>query len=105
MLSWPRIDGRVKRGVAACLLLGLVLDLTPSVGLAQQAPRIFPQSTQPKRPPEPGPNRKEPVLLRADRMTYDQDNEIISANGNVEISQGPWVLLADWSITTAARRS
>lgn len=94
-LSWPRFDGRVKRGVAACLLLGLVLDLTPSMGLAQQAPRIFPQNSQPKRPPEPGPNRKEQVLLRADRMTYDQDNEIISASGNVEISQGPWVLMAD----------
>jgi LPS-assembly protein len=38
---------------------------------------------------------KEPVLLKADQMDYDQNNEIVVASGKVEVAQGDTILLAD----------
>ena len=36
-----------------------------------------------------------PALISADEVTYDEDLEIVTATGNVEIAQGDRVLLAD----------
>ena len=36
-----------------------------------------------------------PVVLRADELTYDRDQGLIVASGNVEIAQGERILLAD----------
>jgi LPS-assembly protein len=41
------------------------------------------------------PNSKEPVLLSADEISYNEDLGIVVATGSVEISQGSRVLLAD----------
>lgn len=43
---------------------------------------------------QPRPSN-EPVLLNADHLTYDQNTGIVTAEGNVEISQGERVLMAD----------
>lgn len=40
-------------------------------------------------------DRKTPVLLTADKMSYDRNTGVVSASGNVEISQGRRVLKAD----------
>lgn len=40
-------------------------------------------------------DRKTPVLLTADKMAYDRNTGVVSAKGNVEISQGTRVLKAD----------
>ncbi|MFW0777722.1 MAG: LPS-assembly protein LptD [Rickettsiales bacterium] len=37
----------------------------------------------------------DPVLLTATQMDYDQQNNIVTATGNVEVTQGQTVLLAD----------
>lgn len=36
-----------------------------------------------------------PVLLQADELTYNEDLGVVTARGNVEMSQGPRVLMAD----------
>ncbi len=40
-------------------------------------------------------DRKTPVLLTADKMAYDRNTEVVTASGNVEISQGARILKAD----------
>lgn len=40
-------------------------------------------------------NPELPALISADEVTYDEDLEIVTATGNVEIAQGDRVLLAD----------
>lgn len=37
----------------------------------------------------------EPVLLAADVVEYDQQNDVVTATGNVEVAQGDIILLAD----------
>ncbi len=37
----------------------------------------------------------EPILLQADHLDYDQDNDIITATGHVEVSRDEQILLAD----------
>lgn len=41
------------------------------------------------------PSRDEPVLLNADTMLYEQDQGLVTAEGNVQISQGQRILQAD----------
>ena len=36
-----------------------------------------------------------PVMLQADELTYDEGLGIVTARGNVEMSQGPRLLMAD----------
>ncbi|GHD49602.1 LPS-assembly protein LptD [Thalassobaculum fulvum] len=38
---------------------------------------------------------KTPVLLQAEELTYNEDLGVVTARGNVEMSQGPRVLMAD----------
>lgn len=44
---------------------------------------------------QPAFSQKEPVLLSADAVEYDQHNDIVTASGHVEISQGDTVILTD----------
>lgn len=44
---------------------------------------------------EPVAGTSTPVVVRADKLTYDQKEGIVEAIGNVEIAQGQRVLLAD----------
>lgn len=44
---------------------------------------------------EPTGEKKQEVLIRADKMTYDANTNVVTAEGNVEVSYGPRTLLAD----------
>jgi LPS-assembly protein len=76
----------------------LALVLAPQVH--GQAGRI-PGFDAPLFPPQPAQPPRQPVeagqayLLTADSMTYDRDNEIVTATGSVEIVQGDRVLRGD----------
>ena len=59
--------------------LAAALLLAPGSGLRAQAPNV--------------PDL--PVLLSADQVTYDENLEVVTASGNVEIAQEDRVLLAD----------
>ena len=48
---------------------------------------------------------KEPVLLSAQEVDYDQNADVVTANGNVEISQGQTIILADMLIYDQARNT
>jgi LPS-assembly protein len=54
--------------------------------------------------PAQPPPAEPPVLFSADEMSYDQNLGIVTARGNVEISQGERVLLAD-SVTYYEREN
>ncbi|HXV23546.1 MAG TPA: LPS assembly protein LptD [Alphaproteobacteria bacterium] len=41
------------------------------------------------------PSEDQPVLLMADEVSYDRDLGVVTARGNVELSQGDRILLAD----------
>lgn len=71
----PRVGGAAASLLASGLL---ALSLLARPALAATAP-------------EAG----KPVLLTADQMSFDRDNQVVTAEGNVEISQGPRVLKAD----------
>jgi LPS-assembly protein len=45
-------------------------------------------------PAAPGPAKNE-VLFRADQLVYDQRTQVVTASGNVEVTQGGRVLTAD----------
>jgi LPS-assembly protein len=78
------------------LVLGLPLLLS-TTALAAPPPikNFFPPKANPKVGQSPPVNPHGQFLLRADEVTYDQDMDIATATGNVEISQGDRVLLAD----------
>jgi LPS-assembly protein len=65
----------------ATLAAGIAMTLSLEVGRAA--------AQQPSRPTEL------PAVLKADEVTYDQDLDIVTASGHVEISQGDRVLRAD----------
>lgn len=52
-------------------------------------------SSSGKKAPVETPTKNEPVLLQADELTYDEELGIVTARGNVEISQGDNVVHAD----------
>ena len=66
------------RTVAAAFLIAVLFVATPRGGAAQQAD-----------------SRKSPVILQADELIHDSNNGIVIASGNVEAAQGERVLLAD----------
>lgn len=85
-------------------LISILLASSFSVSLAAaagHAPTIIPlglrlsedpTATQPAGAPDA---KKEEVLIRADKMTYDANNKVVTAEGNVEVTYGPRTLLAD----------
>lgn len=64
--------------IAAGLGMALSLEVSPAAGQARQ-PSEFEQ----------------PAMLKADEVTYDQELDIVTASGHVEITQGDRVLRAD----------
>lgn len=80
-------------------LFAIALGLAPLVAAAdvaaQTKAQFFPQSSLPKRDNSQPLDPKGEFLMRADEVSYDRNNEIVTATGNVEISQGNRMLLAD----------
>ncbi len=56
---------------------------------------MFPPINDKDEAPRPGIDPKGEFLIRADEMLYDRENEIVTASGSVEISQGERTLRAD----------
>jgi len=77
-------------------VLGVLLPALAAAAAALCPPAVGPADAQilGQRLEEHG-FREQPVLLNADEMVYDRDSEIVTARGNVEISQGQRLLLAD----------
>ncbi|MDE1147681.1 MAG: LPS assembly protein LptD [Azospirillaceae bacterium] len=91
-----------RRVIGAALMVGLLSTTAlASRALAQQAPSPVAPTSQAKPvaapAPAPAPAGKEqpPVLLEADQVDTDNDLGITTATGNVQLSQGGHVVLAD----------
>lgn len=80
-----RIGKRI-RGITASVLAG-ALALALFVGHGPGGTTAFAQETQDKQPPY--------VLLRADEVIYDENTEIVTAIGKVEIAHEEEILRAD----------
>jgi len=72
-------------GIAAILLAVPFATLPPSSAHAQTNPKSTLQNTEPD----------QPMLLQADEMIYDNQNNRVTAVGNVEIYYGTYTLIAD----------
>ena len=81
---------RLRGVVLACVLAAFAACLTPWQPAFGQAQTNLEQLVQP-----PKIDSAEPMLLQADEMVYDNDNNRITAKGNVEIYYGNYTLLAD----------
>ena len=81
---------RLRGVVFACVLAAFAACLTPWQPAFGQAQTNLEQLVQP-----PKIDSAEPMLLQADEMVYDNDNNRITAKGNVEIYYGNYTLLAD----------
>src|SRR5271170_617628 len=79
---------------ALAIGLPLLLSTTALAG-PPEVKNFFPPHANPKIGQSAPVNPHGPFLLRADEITYDQDMDIATATGNVEVSQGDRVLLAD----------
>src|SRR4051794_28760631 len=94
--------GRTLGALAIGLPLLLATTALTTIALttiARAAPppvkNFFPPKANPKVGQSAPVNPRGPFLLRADEITYDQDMDIATATGNVEISQGDRVIMAD----------
>lgn len=79
----------------SCLffLLASSVVITPAYG-AQKAKKNT-SFSQSKLKEKPVFSKKDPVLLSSDKIEYDQNNDVITASGHVEISQGDTIILCD----------
>jgi LPS-assembly protein len=66
------------------LLATLVFMAIVLVGVGSTAPRA-----------DELPSGEQPVELAADKLVYAEDGNVVTATGNVEITQGSYVLIAD----------
>ena len=85
------------RLIAAFLAVLLSLSVAAAAG---HAPILIPLKPQADVPPDIGGpadqgEKKQEVLIRADKMTYDANTSVVTAEGNVEITYGPRTLIAD----------
>ncbi len=90
--------------VAYRLITALIMSLfSVSLAVAAGHAPIFAQLS-PQRDDQPtaggggaGPDgeKKQEVLIRADKMTYDANTSVVTAEGNVEVTYGPRTLVAD----------
>jgi LPS-assembly protein len=101
-----RLAGR-QRWAAARMLLALLAFawLIPSAALAQDGGPRLPQA--PKSPfgpkkkgggifaPQPKIDRAQPLFLQADNLVYDEKNNRVIAQGNVEIYYNNYIMTAD----------
>lgn len=76
-----------------------VLGVVVACGLAAAAAAAVPAPAPDKNiplPAKPGAaQREEPALLTADQVTFDETLGVVTATGNVELSQGDRIVLAD----------
>src|SRR4029079_15874493 len=80
-----------QRGVLfACVFAAFAACLTPWQPAFGQAQTNLEQLVEP-----PKIESSEPMLLQADEMIYDNDNNKITARGSVEIYYANYTLLAD----------
>ncbi len=82
----PLVAASCAPGLIALLLAGTAA-LAPQPALAQAAP-LGNNGLQ-------KPDSNQPMLLQADEMIYDNQNNRVTARGNVEIYYGTYTLLAD----------
>jgi LPS-assembly protein len=85
------------------LIAGLpILFTTASIAAAQTV--VLPlarladepgAAAQEPQPSDQSGEKKQEVLIRADKMTYDANTSVVTAEGNVEVTYGPRTLLAD----------
>lgn len=75
-------------GLIRLACLGVAAALVSTAPQAQEIPQdLF--------APQSGSQEDLPALISADQVSYDENAKIITATGNVEISQGERVVLAD----------
>ncbi len=85
--------------VAYRLITGLIaISVSATVASAAGHAPIFAQLQTPAAN-EPAPavegEKKQEVLIRADKMTYDANTNVVSAEGNIEVTYGDRTLIAD----------
>ncbi|MEQ1865739.1 MAG: LptA/OstA family protein, partial [Micropepsaceae bacterium] len=85
--------------VAYRLITGLIAILTSAAvaSAAGHAP-IFAQLQAPATNESAAPvegEKKQEVLIRADKMTYDANTNVVTAEGNIEVTYGERTLIAD----------
>jgi LPS-assembly protein len=89
--------GRVIPAIACFLLPIALLTSTSSIAAVTVSAGFNPTPIFPKtnlKPKTPF-SSTDPVLLNADEVNYDNENSIVTADGNVEIAQGETIILAD----------
>ena len=67
----------------------------PVAAPALAAALLLAAQTAPAQTPDPNSPEQSPSVLTSDTLTYDTENETVTASGNVEISTGKRRLLAD----------
>lgn len=82
---------RLIGGVFACLIACLFVLATPDAAFAK--PKTTGDLGSILKAPDVGST--EPMLLQADEMVYDNENNRVTAKGNVEIYYGNYTLLAE----------
>ena len=97
-LAHVRGSRQVVAGVFACLLgAAVTLLATPHAAVAQTAVDASGQPANVVSTPfgefKPDPNDR--MLLEADELVYDYDNQIVTAVGNVQIYYTGYVVIAD----------
>lgn len=86
----------IARFLTPFLSLPLIaLVVFPAAAVYEPLPGSPPATKPGFRQAEPLVTPKEPVLLEAARMEYDHEHGIVTAMGNVAITQGNTVLMAD----------
>lgn len=85
-----------RKTVAALVFLLASACLLPVPAQAQSSKQpIFPGSALPRRPPPEPIDAQASFLLEADEVSYHEQDGLVTAQGNVEISQGNRLVRAD----------
>ena len=79
----------VRRSLLLAVLIGAVAVATPVIAAQNSAP------TQKKSTPSPNAQTSENLVIDADELVYDRDNQTASASGNVKLYYKGKVLEAD----------
>jgi LPS-assembly protein len=66
-----------------------VRKIVPHTKFAEDSPKLATDM------PAPADGEKQPVVLEAERMAYDKENQIVVAVGDVEVVQGNYILRTD----------
>lgn len=86
---------RARYTVYGLCFLGGFLCIAVSANAALLPPKTGKAFPRTEINPEPIVSSHEPVLMAASALDYDQENDVITATGKVEVTQGQTILLAD----------